>query len=131
MKEFIAKMEQVKAHVAVINGLHARLVAWVHARVTTSIRDNGGKLLAPDAEEHRILASIDQQKAKTREFINLVLRTVMDAERRQSLIDLREAVKKMALDIRLDGTKKEQPLGESPFGDGLSGVADDERSQHD
>lgn len=128
MKEFVAKMEQVKAHVADINELYDKLVLWVKARVACTIKTNHGKLLPPDLEEHRLLAAIDQQKAKTREFINSVLRTVMDAERRQSLINLREAVKKMALGIKLDG---KQPSEESAFGDGLSELVDDAGSQHD
>lgn len=120
MNEFAQQMDQVKAHVAVINELYAKLVNWVKARVTTSIKKNNSKLLPPDAEEHRLLAAIDQQKAKTREFINDVLKGIMEPERRQRLIDLREAVSRMALDIRLDG-KKKLP-GDSPFGEGLSGV---------
>lgn len=125
MKEFLAKMDEVKAHVNEINELYLKLVAWVKARVATSVKDYDGKLLPPDAEEHRILAQIDQQKTKAREFINEVLVGIMDAERRQSLIDLREAVKVIALDISLDGKKKPSEDGKS-FGDGLSEVVDPE-----
>lgn len=124
----MAHMQEVKAHVDDINSLYDKLVLWGKARVACTIKTNHGKLLPPDLEEHRLLAAIDQQKAKTREFINSVLRTVMDAERRQSLIDLREAVKKMALGIRLDGKQTPEEIS---FGDGLSEVADDAGSQHD
>ncbi len=119
----MAKMEEVKAHIAVINELYSKLVAWVKARVATTLKAGSKKLIPPDVEEHRLLAQIDQQKAKTREFINDVLGDVMDAERRQHLIDLRTAVEKMALNIRFDGRKK-APNPDDDFGDGLSEVAE-------
>lgn len=120
MKDFSAQMRLVKAELCVINELYAKLVAWVKARLATTLKTGHKEILPPDAEEHRILAAMDQQKAKTREFINEILRSVMEPERRQRLIDLREAVKKMAMDVRLEGKIKKPAVDESPFGTGLS-----------
>lgn len=108
LDEFALEMSKIKRKIALLNDTYKKLVNWARARVAYKIKKGMAELPDPEVEEVRLLAEIDQRKAEIREDVCTLLEKTQDGEKKQKLVELRSAVERLAMEIRLDGKNNDE-----------------------